>query len=102
MFTLREQLGATRSVGAVIDDPAIPAGAHLRPLLRGWPHAVGVVILIACSPILFARTHSDAQVAWVLCYLVGVGAMMVTSALYHRVTWSPRVRRAWRRADLTG
>jgi hemolysin III len=63
---------------------------------------VGVVALIACSPILFARTHNAAQVGWVLCYLFGVGAMMLTSALYHLVTWSPRARRVWRHADLTG
>lgn len=82
--------------------PATPAPAPAKPLLRGWPHQVGVVVLVACSPILFARTHSAAQVGWVLCYLLGVGAMMLTSALYHRVTWSPRARRAWRRADFTG
>jgi len=79
-----------------------PAPTPARPLLRGWPHLVGVVALVACSPILFDRTHNGAQVAWVLCYLLGVGAMMLTSALYHRVTWTPRARRAWRQADLTG
>jgi len=102
MFTLTVPRRATPSVVAVSDAPATPATAHRRPLLRGWPHAFGVVLLAACSPVLFARTRSDAQVGWVMCYLVGVGAMMLTSALYHRVTWSPRARRAWRRADLTG
>jgi hemolysin III len=86
----------------VNDAPVTPAPATAKPLLRGWPHQVGVVVLLACSPILFARTHTAAQVGWVLCYLVGVGSMMGTSALYHRVTWSPRARRAWRTADLTG
>jgi hemolysin III len=84
----------------VFDAPI--SAAPVKPMLRGWPHQVGVLALVACSPILFARTHSAAQVTWVLCYLVGVGAMMGTSALYHRVTWSPRARRAWRKADLTG
>jgi hemolysin III len=86
----------------VSDAPVTPAPTPARPLLRGWAHLVGVVALVACSPILFSRTHNAAQVGWVLCYLFGVGAMMLTSALYHLVTWSPRARRIWRQADLTG
>ena len=73
--------------------------AHLKPLLRGWLHVVGVVVLLACSPILFSRARTWPQVGWVLCYIVGVGAMMTTSALYHRFRWSAPHRRAWQRAD---
>jgi hemolysin III len=62
-------------------------------------HVAGVVALVGCSPLLFARCATWTQVAWVLCYLVGVGAMMSTSALFHRVRWSIAARRAWRRAD---
>ncbi len=73
--------------------------APTRPLLRGWLHAVGAVVLAGCSPILLIRAHSWSQLGWVLCYLVGVEAMLVTSALYHRGQWSPAQRRAFRRAD---
>jgi hemolysin III len=73
--------------------------ALVRPLLRGWLHVAGAVILAACSPILLVRTHSWAQFAWVACYLVGVESMLVTSSLFHRVRWSPSRRRAFRRAD---
>ncbi len=73
--------------------------AHVKPLLRGWLHVVGVVVLVACSPILFSGARTWPQVGWVLCYIVGVGAMMITSALYHRLRWSPSHRRAWQRAD---
>lgn len=83
------------------DAPAPPTATHVKPSLRGWPHLVGSVALFACSPILFARTHDAAQVAWVLCYLAGVGSMMVTSAFFHRGTWSERAWRAWRNADFT-
>lgn len=69
------------------------------PLLRGWLHVAGAVILPACSPILLLRASTWAQVGWVLCYLIGVEAMLVTSALYHRGRWSPSRRRAFRRAD---
>jgi hemolysin III len=73
--------------------------AQLKPLMRGWLHLYGAVVLLACSPILLARARTWPQVAWVLCYVVGVGSMMITSALFHRVNWSPPKRRAWKRAD---
>lgn len=76
-----------------------PAPPSTRPLLRGWLHVAGAIILPACSPILIVRAHTWADVAWVLCYLVGVEAMLVTSALFHRVRWSPAHRRAFKRAD---
>lgn len=82
-----------------VHSPARQDVAHVKPLMRGWIHLVSAVVLFACSPILILRAKTWPQVGWVLCYVVGVGAMMVTSALYHRVNWSPSARRAWRRAD---
>jgi hemolysin III len=73
--------------------------ALVRPLFRGWLHAAGAVILPACSPLLLVKAHSAAQVGWILCYLVGVESMLVTSALFHRVLWSPERRRILKRAD---
>lgn len=70
-----------------------------RPLMRGWLHVAGVVVLLGCSPLLFARCVTWTQVLWVLCYVVGVAVMMGTSALFHRIRWNPAQRRAWRRAD---
>ncbi len=70
-----------------------------RPLLRGWLHVGGAIVLLSCSPILFVHARTDAQVGWLLCYVVGVGSMMVTSALFHRGNWSPTWRRIWKRAD---
>ncbi len=67
--------------------------------MRGWLHLVGVVVLLLASPLLFARCTNVRQVAWVLCYVVGVGIMMGTSSLFHRVRWTSSRRRAWRRAD---
>ena len=72
---------------------------HVKPLMRGWLHLVGAIVLFGCSPLLLLRARTWSQVGWVLCYVVGVGSMMVTSALLHRVDWSPARRRAWRRAD---
>jgi hemolysin III len=71
----------------------------LKPILRGWIHVIGAVLLFGCSPILLVRARTWPQVGWALCYVLGVGVMMITSALYHRINWSPPARRAWRRAD---
>jgi hemolysin III len=70
-----------------------------RPLLRGWLHVAGAIVLAACSPILILRAHTWTQVGWVLCFVVGVESMLVTSSLFHRVRWSPAHRRAMKRAD---
>jgi len=86
----------------VVSESAVSSDALIqlvRPLLRGWLHLVAFFVLFACSPILFARCQTWSQVGWVLCYLVGVGAMLLTSALLHRVNWTPKQRQAWRRAD---
>ncbi len=79
--------------------PTEVADQPVKPLLRGWLHTLGAVVLPLASPILILRAHTWTQVAWVSCYLFGVEAMLVTSALFHRIQWSPARRRAWRRAD---
>jgi hemolysin III len=56
-------------------------------------------MLAGCSPLLLVRATTWAEVVWVLCFVVGVEAMLVTSALFHRIRWSPAHRRAFRRAD---
>jgi hemolysin III len=68
-------------------------------VLRGWLHLVAFFVLFACSPILYSRCRTWSQVGWVSCFFFGVGAMLITSALLHRVNWTPRQRQAWRRAD---
>ncbi|HEV3267928.1 MAG TPA: hemolysin III family protein [Acidimicrobiales bacterium] len=73
--------------------------ALVRPLFRGWLHVAGAVALAACSPILLVQAKTWVQVGWVLCYLVGVECMLVTSALFHRILWSPARRRLLKRAD---
>jgi hemolysin III len=78
---------------------ATTADPVTRPILRGWLHVVGAIALVACSPILFLRAHTWSQVGWVLCFVVGVESMLVTSALFHRVRWSSAHRRAMKRAD---
>ena len=79
--------------------PSESPSALVRPLFRGWLHVAGAIILAGCSPILLVEAHSWTQVGWILCFLVGVESMLVTSALFHRILWSPSRRRAFKRAD---
>ena len=70
-----------------------------KPRFRGWFHVIGLVALLACSPILWSGARSNADTGWALAFVLGVGLMMLTSALYHRFTWSPRLHRIWKRID---
>ncbi len=76
-----------------IKSPPVP------PHLRGWLHAIGLPVFLFASTALFLRARSGAQVGWILCFVLGVGSMLFTSASYHRLAWSPQARRRWRRAD---
>jgi hemolysin III len=78
---------------------SLESPATIKPLWRGRLHFGGFFVFLACSPILFVRTQSPEQVAWVLCYLVGVGSMMATSASFHIVNWGPVGRERMKRAD---
>jgi len=73
----------------------------VRPAWRGWLHFAGAIAVVLTAPLLVARARTWAQVLWVLCYVVGVVAMMGTSAFFHLVHHSPQRRRALRRLDHT-
>src|ERR1700677_3274334 len=70
-----------------------------KPHLRGWLHAIGLPVFLGSSIALFLRAHSAAQAGWILCFVLGVGSMLFTSASYPRINWSPQARRNWKRAD---
>jgi hemolysin III len=84
-----------------VSDAVTVSQVSARPLLRGWLHVAGALLLLVTSPILLLRTQTWAQVGWVLCFLIGVESMFTTSALFHRVPWSLRWRRVFKRADHT-
>jgi len=82
-------------------DPVMSASDATRPLMRGWLHGAGTVILLVALPFLVVRAHTWAQVGWTLCYFVGVIAMMGTSGVFHLINHPPRRRRILRRLDHT-
>jgi hemolysin III len=77
--------------------PALP-----RPLLRGVLHQAGFSVSLVVGTLLIvgadgAREHVAAAV-----FGGSVAACFGASALYHRVTWTPRLRPWMRRVDHAG
>jgi hemolysin III len=73
-----------------------------KPLLRGVLHQVAFVFALAVAPfVILAADGTRARVA-VGVFAASVAACFGASALYHRVTWTPRVRPWMRRLDHAG
>ncbi len=78
-------------------DPSLPQ----PPTLRGVLHAVAFVVSCVAGA-LFVAAAPAAHALGAVAFAVPASLMLGTSALYHRVVWSPR-RRLWmRRADHAG
>jgi len=80
-----------------------PAGAGLlydarrgvyyaRPVLRGWLHLLCFWVSLVGGALLLARAHEAVQVTAAAVYSLSLSALLGTSALYHRGTWTA----AWR------
>ncbi len=76
-----------------------PAVERPKPRLRGWSHEVAAIAMLVVGPLigLEARGVKAAVCTAIACF--SVTAMFTTSALFHRVNWSPPARRRMRRAD---
>jgi len=73
-----------------------------RPKLRGVLHQAAFFVAVAIGALIVpdaegARTRAAAAI-----FAASVALMLGASALYHRVTWSPRVRPWMRRLDHAG
>ena len=80
-----------------------PAGAGLlydarrgvyyaRPVLRGWLHLLCFWVSLVGGALLLARAHGAVEVTAAAVYSLSLSALLGTSALYHRGTWTA----AWR------
>jgi len=77
----------------------MPAGALVKPRLRGVLHQYAFYISLVCgAALVLAAADGRARLAAAI-YAGAVSALLGTSALYHRVTWRPAARRWMRRLD---
>ena len=88
-------MGAPDKVRSAVDD----ALALVKPRFRGVTHqwAFFVSLVVGMLLVVFAPT-GEARLACAV-YAFSVSGLFGTSALYHRINWSPRARRWMRRLD---
>ena len=78
------------------------AAARVKPKLRGVLHQGAFFIAVALAPLLIAGADGGRPRLGAAVFAGSVAACFGASALYHRVTWSPRVRLWMRRVDHAG
>jgi hemolysin III len=71
----------------------------VKPRLRGVSHEWAFFVSIGCGAALVVVADSGRATLAALIYALSVSGLLGTSALYHRVTWRPDVRRWMRRLD---
>jgi hemolysin III len=76
----------------------LPAGP-VKPKLRGVFHQYAFFVSLACGAGLVATAHAGVTRITAVVYAGAVSALLGTSALYHRITWRPHLRRWMRRLD---
>jgi hemolysin III len=83
--------------------PAVAiAVAELKPRLRGWFHAYAAALSIATGATLTAvagALRGSSAGATTAIYSATVTLLFGTSALYHRLSWSPRGHAVMKRLD---
>ena len=73
-----------------------------KPRLRGVLHQVAFVVALAVAPLLILGAEGTRRRAAAAVFAAAVAACFGASALYHRVTWTPRMRPWMRRIDHAG
>src|SRR5438093_5048257 len=73
-----------------------------RPKLRGVLHQVAFVVALGLAPLMIYGTDGGRRRFASAVFAGSVVACFGASALYHRVTWTPRVRLWMRRIDHAG
>jgi len=106
-----ERLGAARDaagkqVAAAREQAALAAAAAAhklsqKPRLRGVSHQWAFFVSLGAGMALILAASGMREVIAMSIYAFSLSAMLGTSALYHRVTWTPEVRQWMRRLDHT-
>jgi len=76
-----------------------PFDAFAKPAFRGVLHQYSFFVSLVAGIVLLALARTPRAFAGVAIYVASLSALLGTSALYHRVTWSVRARRWMGRLD---
>jgi hemolysin III len=76
-----------------------PAIERPKPFLRGWSHAVAAGVMLVVGPLIGLEADGTKAEVCTAIACFSMTAMLTTSALFHRIKWSPKARRRMRRAD---
>lgn len=83
----------------LIDDEITYQNVEKKPTWRGWIHAGTFPVAIALGIILIVAADGPAAKASTSVFFVCSLLLFGTSALYHRINWSPRVKAIFKRLD---
>jgi hemolysin III len=70
-----------------------------KPRLRGWLHAATSPLALAAGVVLIVLAPTGPATAAAVAYAATSALLFVTSAIYHRGTWSPRAQDRLKRLD---
>jgi len=73
--------------------------AIVKPLLRGWLHAVCFLVSIPAGALVIASASTSRARVGAVIYAIGLTAVFGVSAAYHRGRWSDEARRRMKRLD---
>jgi hemolysin III len=82
-----------------MDPGSTDPGTLPKPLFRGVLHQYSFFVSLITGVVLLARADTPRAIVGVAIYVASLSALLGTSALYHRVTWSPSARRWMGRLD---
>jgi hemolysin III len=74
----------------------------VKPALRGVIHQLAFGFALAVAPLMIIGARGTGRTVAAAVFAISVVVCLGTSALYHRVTWTPRARLWMRRADHAG
>jgi hemolysin III len=83
-------------------DAVLAGESGVKPRLRGVLHQGAFVVSLIVAPVLLASADDSRARFAAGVFAFSVVTCFGASALYHRVTWTPPVRRWMRRADHAG
>ena len=83
----------------ILDDELEHAPAETKPTWRGWIHAGTFPVAIVLGVILIVVAEGTAAKVSSAIFVASSLLLFGTSALYHRINWSPKVKAIFKRID---